>query len=107
MIKGCGIDEMNSLIIHELSHVYHSQYGKGALKPEALPDQFLWPLFREGIAMVFEQEILGDSEYFHQDKNGWKKWCDEHLNLLKESFARDMKTMTHENQRYLRRKKAT
>ena len=99
-LNWCGIDEMNALIIHELGHVYHSQYGKGAIKAEALPDEFLWQLFREGIAMVFEQEIIGDSEYYHQDKNGWLKWCDNHFDLIKESFARDIKTMTHENQRY-------
>ena len=27
--------------------------------------------------MVFEQEFIGDAEYFHQDRNGWKEWCDK------------------------------
>lgn len=39
-------------------------------------------------------------DYFHQDKNGWKNWCNNHLNLLKDSFSKDIKTMTHETQRY-------
>ncbi|WP_196811533.1 hypothetical protein [Butyrivibrio sp. VCD2006] len=99
-LNWCGVDDMNGLIIHELGHVYHSQYGNGTKKAEILPDRFLWQLFREGVAMVFEQEVLGDPEYFHQDKNGWKKWCDSHIDLIKESFSGDLKTMTHENQRY-------
>ncbi len=99
-LNWCSIDDMNGLIIHELGHVYHSQYGKGNIKPESLHDQFLWQLFREGVAMVFEQEVLGNLDYFNQDKNGWKNWCNNHLNLLKDSFSKDIKTMTHETQRY-------
>ena len=50
--------------------------------------------------MVFEQELLGDTNYFHQNKNGWKQWCDAHFSLTLQSFARDLSTMTQENQRY-------
>ena len=50
--------------------------------------------------MTFEQEIVGCEEFFHQDKGGWKDWCDGHLELIKQSFTRDLKTMTKEDQRY-------
>lgn len=50
--------------------------------------------------MFFEQEIIGDSQYFHQDTDGWKAWCDEYAERIKQAFFRDMQSMTRENQRY-------
>ena len=96
----CDTDAMTGLIVHELGHVYQAQYGVLHRKTESLQDQFLWQLFTEGIAMVFEQEIVGDPEYFHQDVNGWKKWCDGNAQLLLRSFCSDLKSMTPESQRY-------
>ena len=96
----CDPDAMTGLIIHELGHVYQDQYGVLHRKLESSSDQFLWQLFTEGIAMVFEQEIVGDPAYFHQNKHGWKQWCDEHAALIRKSFCNDMKNMTRENQRY-------
>ena len=99
-LKWCDIDSMTGLIIHELGHVYHSQYGSLDLQIDSLSDQFLWQLFTEGIAMFFEQEIVGDPEYFHQGAQEWKNWCRENIELIKHSFANDLETMTHENQKY-------
>ena len=96
----CSKDDMNGLIIHELGHVYQSQYGNLYHKDKSPAEKFLWQLFTEGVAMVFEQEIVGDAEYYHQNKNGWKEWCDQNYELLKSSFCRDMTMMTQENQRY-------
>ena len=64
------------------------------------PDKFLWQLFTEGIAMVFEQEIAGSPEYFHQYDEEWKKWCDKNIDLIRKSFSDDLECMTNENQRY-------
>jgi hypothetical protein len=96
----CDVDSMNGLIIHELGHAYQNQYGILKIATESLSDSFLWQLFTEGVAMTFEQEIIGSSDYFHQDRNGWKAWCETHLELITKSFCDDMKTMTRENQRY-------
>ena len=96
----CSIRKLNGLILHELGHVYQAQYGVLTRKLEALPEQFLWQLFTEGIAMCFEQELVGATEYFHQDDGQWKAWCDEHLEQIKEDFAKDIHSMTKENQRY-------
>lgn len=96
----CDIDSMNGLIVHELGHVYQEQYGRLHAETEGQAERFLWQLFTEGVAMVFEQEVLGDVGYFHQDVNGWKAWCDSHAGLIKNSFAADLDTMTRENQRY-------
>lgn len=96
----CDIDAMNGLIVHELGHVYQAQYGVFRITTETPGERFLWQLFTEGIAMVFEQEIIGDPEYFHQDKDGWKDWCDENAARIRDSFSSDLKSMTRENQRY-------
>ncbi len=99
-LNWCDIDSMTGLVVHELGHVYQNQYGVLHRDFESSPDRFLWQLFTEGIAMVFEQEIVGDPEYYHQDIHGWKQWCDTHAELIRESFHRDLNDMTPENQRY-------
>lgn len=96
----CGKDDMIGLMIHELGHVYQSQYGSLSYQENSMAEKLLWQLFTEGVAMVFEQEIVGDAEYYHQNKNGWKEWCDQNYKLLKSSFCRDMTMMTQETQRY-------
>ena len=50
--------------------------------------------------MCFEQTLVGDAEYFHQDKNGWKAWCDGHIARIAADFAKDLETLTPANQRY-------
>ena len=50
--------------------------------------------------MYFEQTLVGDPNYYHQDRDDWKKWCDDHFEEIKEDFGRDLKTMTFSNQCY-------
>lgn len=95
-----GTDDMTALIFHELGHVYQDEFGTLCREGDSLPDRFLWQLFTEGVAMVFEQELIGEPSYFHQNRNGWKQWCDDHFELIRRSFRGDLETMTPENQRY-------
>lgn len=95
--------DMNSLyglIYHELGHVYQKQYGVLEREFDNNKHQFLWQLFTEGIAMYFEQTLIGDYEYYHQDKNGWKYWCDNHIEQITLDFSNDLNLMTFGNQRY-------
>lgn len=92
--------KMTGLIIHELGHVYHKQYGLWDSEMCSLPERFLRQLFIEGIAMVFEQEVVGDPDFYQQDADGWKQWCDCNAEHIRNSFYKDMHTMTHEDQRY-------
>ena len=96
----CDEDHMNGLILHELGHVYQGQYGRLKTDTSTTHDRFIWQLFTEGVAMVFEQELVGDKEYFHQDKDGWKKWCDENFTYIADTFRKELPQMTRENQRY-------
>ena len=93
-------DKMTALIFHELGHIYHRQHGLWNDKEISLPNQFLWQLFSEGIAMVFEQDLLGDPDFYQQDINGWKKWCDDNYSIIRDSFNRDIYYMNHNNQKY-------
>lgn len=92
--------EMTGLILHELGHVYQAQYGLLYEKTDTSSEKFLWQLFTEGVAMVFEQMVVGNPAYYHQDRKGWKTWCDGHKEQIRRSFEQDLSTMTDENQRY-------
>lgn len=50
--------------------------------------------------MYFEQALVKNFSYFHQDVDGWLSWCEEHFRQISEDFHRDLPTMTKSNQRY-------
>ncbi len=99
-LKWDNENKMNGLIYHELGHVYQKQYGVLDRTFDSLADTFLWQLFTEGIAMYFEQLLIGDFSYYHQDDGKWLKYYDSHLGQLKKDFLIDLDTMNHQNQRY-------
>ena len=96
----CDINAMYGLIYHELGHVYQKQYGTLERSFSDSKSEFLWQLFTEGIAMYFEQVLVGDLNFYHQDANDWKAWCDAHFLQIKTDFHNDLDTMTRQNQRY-------
>ncbi|MBE6998616.1 MAG: hypothetical protein E7428_00310 [Ruminococcaceae bacterium] len=93
-------DNMRGLIYHELGHAYHMQHGTFHQPADDSIGHFLWQLFTEGIAMTFEQILVGSPDYYHQDKDGWKDWCDAHLVKIVTDFQSDLPTMTRTSQRY-------
>lgn len=50
--------------------------------------------------MYFEQSLLNDYTFFHQDNHGWLEWCKNHEDEIKEDFQKDLETMSSGNQRY-------
>ena len=96
----CDEDSMRSLIYHELGHAYHKQYGVFDQHIKQNSQRFVWQLFTEGIAMYFEQALMGNFLYYHQDRNGWLAWCDRHLPQIALDFHKDLPTMTRSNQVY-------
>lgn len=94
------IDSMYGLIYHELGHAYHKQHGNFLQTSENNAENLVWQLFTEGIAMYFEQVLVGDSEYYHQNRDGWKAWCEEHFGQILTDFHVDLPGMTRQNQRY-------
>ena len=95
-----NIDDLYGLIYHELGHMYHKQYG--CLKQDSDDDKknFVWQLFTEGIAMYFEQVLVNDFDYYHQDKKGWRSWCEDHFQQILLDFNADLPMMTRMKQRY-------
>ena len=99
-LNWCDIDSMYGLIYHELGHVYHMQYGKSDQKNGGSNIDFVWQLFTEGIAMYFEQSLVNDFNYYHQDKNGWLSWCESNFRQIVRDFYNDLPTMTKYDQKY-------
>lgn len=61
---------------------------------------FSWEKDYLPILNAVAQNTELDPNYFHQDADGWKKWCDDHLEEIKSDFNRDLETMTLTDQRY-------
>jgi len=99
-LKWFDLDSMRGLVLHELGHVYQMQYGILERDISDMRLEFVWQLFTEGVAMYFEQSIVGNMEYYHQDINGWKLWCDGRFSQIKADFNSDLGTMTRLTQRY-------
>ncbi|MBQ2954435.1 MAG: hypothetical protein IJE07_12960 [Clostridia bacterium] len=99
-LRWCSVDDMRGLIYHELGHVYQQQYGVLTRECATSRRQFLWQLLTEGVAMRFEQLLVGDMAYFHQDRDGWAAWCGAHMSQIKADFLRDLDTMTRATQRW-------
>ncbi len=93
-------DSMRGLIYHELGHAYHKRYGNFAHPDNQESQYFVWQLFTEGVAMCFEQALVGDDHYYHQNKDGWLDWCDIHYQQIVADFDKDLLNMNRSNQRY-------
>ena len=91
---------MRGLIYHELGHIYHKQHGALQQHFNDSKQTFLWQLFTEGIAMYFEQILTNDLNFYHQDINGWKEWCDNHFLQIIMDFNNDLPNMDKSNQKY-------
>lgn len=83
----CSESDMKALIYHELGHIYHSHFEH---KNHLLNNRRkgIYQLYSEGIAMVFEQTLCNDTDYYHQNTNDWLDWCKENENLIKTEYLK-------------------
>lgn len=95
-----GLDAMRGLIYHELGHIYHAQHGSLWQSAGDARRDYIWQLFTEGVAMYFEQALVGNFSYYHQDKDGWAMWCEAHFREILADFDADIADMTRFDQRY-------
>ncbi len=71
-------NDMKALIFHELGHFWHKTFGQITFPASSQRERSILQLYQEGVAMVCEQILYGDDDYYHQDQNGWLTWCVEH-----------------------------
>lgn len=86
----CSESDMYALLYHELGHIYHSLFEhKRVLIHRRMKG--IYQLYSEGIAMVFEQTLCDDSDFFHQNKDGWLDWCRNNEKLIKAEYFKRIK----------------
>ena len=83
----CNESDMQALIYHELGHIYHSLFECKELFPTKKKHN-IQQLYREGIAMVFEQTLCDDVNRYHQDIDGWLDWCIDNEKLIKTEYLK-------------------
>lgn len=83
----CDKLSMNSLIYHELGHIWHKVCGN--LYPFVFTHQqeMIIPLYQEGIAMTCEY-LCTNQLFYRNDKNGWLTWCFENESLIRQEYWR-------------------
>ncbi|MDE7279712.1 MAG: hypothetical protein K2N26_08315, partial [Oscillospiraceae bacterium] len=79
---------MSGLIYHELGHIWHYQVRTVHTETKSPEEKALWQLYSEGIAMYVEQILYGDKNFYHQDNDGWLRWCTENRGRLFGEFLK-------------------
>ena len=79
---------MTALIYHELGHIWHKTVGNLYPAAETISGNSLRQLYQEGVAMYCEQLLAGDFDFYHQDRDGWLKWCVGNRSELLTEFSR-------------------
>lgn len=82
----CSETALKGLIYHELGHIFHykNRLIKDLLNTDN--DKSLFQLYTEGFAMYIEQILCGDSEFYHQNTNGWLDWCKNNQKRMYQLF---------------------
>ncbi len=83
----CNESDMQALIYHELGHIYHSLFEHKNLIITKR-EKYIRQLYREGIAMIFEQTLCDDVNRYHQDIDGWLDWCIDNEKLIKTEYLK-------------------
>lgn len=79
---------MRALILHEIGHLWHKMNGKLYIPDFTKRRKAIQQLYQEGVAMVCEHILCGDSDFWHQDKDGWLDWCRKNETEIKKEYLR-------------------
>lgn len=86
----CNESDMQALIYHELGHIYHFLFEhKNLIMTKR--KKSIQQLYREGMAMVFEQTLCNDINRYHQNTNGWLDWCKDNEKKIKAEYLKRIK----------------
>ena len=79
---------LQALIFHEIGHIWHKTNGVLYPKTRSKGEDSLAQLYQEGIAMVCEQILCQDNNYYHQNKNDWLTWCRSNISEIKQEYLK-------------------
>lgn len=81
-----------SLLYHELCHIAHNILREKTFSPSLITERekSIWQLYIEGFAQRYQQ-VLYKEGFYHQDKNGWLRWCQNHHDQLKKDYLEKIK----------------
>lgn len=83
-------EQMRVLLWHELGHLWHFSLFPPPETPGTPAEKALWQLWSEGVAMYAEQMLAGDPAHYHQNRDGWLRWCRENRARLFAEYRRRM-----------------
>ena len=86
----CSESDMQALIYHELGHIYHFLFEHRNLTITKRKKS-IRQLYREGVAMVFEQTLCNDINRYHQNTNRWLDWCKQNEKMIKSEYLKRIK----------------
>lgn len=89
-LNWCDENALIGLLYHEIGHIWHADMGGKCPEMPKQSHAALWQLYSEGVAMLCEQLLCGEENYFHQDKDGWLAWCQENEGSIKREYLRRM-----------------
>lgn len=92
--------KFKALIYHELGHIYHDTYGILTSLTTTNKEKYIWQLFIEGVAMVFEQKLIKNSNYYHQFTNKELKWLEKNIKMIVSDFVKDLESISQKKQRW-------
>ncbi|WP_151737461.1 hypothetical protein [Paenibacillus tengchongensis] len=81
---------ISGLLCHELCHIAHAELRGSSIhmkypEPE---QQAVWQLYIEGFAQRYEQALLNQDDFYHQDDGGWLDWCNRNRAGLAKEYLR-------------------
>ena len=85
-LNWCDEQNLSGLILHEIGHLWHKLNGNFDIPTFTKRRKAITQLYCEGIAMVCEQILCDDDEFYHQDEEGWLNWCYEHESEIKKEY---------------------
>lgn len=86
-----GYEDLRALLFHEIGHFWHKTYGRPCFPANTPREKSIIQLYQEGIAMECEHILCGDSDYYHQDRNGWLLWCQQNESVIQGEYLKRLR----------------
>ncbi|WP_150265990.1 hypothetical protein [Paenibacillus tepidiphilus] len=83
-------EAISGLLCHELCHIAHSDLRRTVLDNtySGMDQRAVWQLYIEGFAQRYEQVLLAQDDFYHQDDHGWLDGCQRNRAILAKEYLR-------------------